>query len=124
MLRRKVEGLESDKESMKKQVKELTEKVTSAANKTNANSALAARRNTTTTKGNNLADEKIKVCRKKVNIQNICYKQVNNNVFKQVLEDEIDELRKKLIEKERDCERLHAELSLAQKKPKGLIKSK
>lgn len=60
-MRRKVEGLESDKDTMKKQVKELTEKVTSAANKTNANSALAARRNTTTTKGNNLADEKIKV---------------------------------------------------------------
>lgn len=43
----------------------------------------------------------------------------------QVLEDEIAELRKKLIEKERDCERLHAELSLTQKKPKAsLIKSK
>lgn len=60
VLRRKVESLESDKDSLQKQVKELNEKVTSAANKTNAN-AIAARRNTTTTKGNNLADEKIKV---------------------------------------------------------------
>ncbi|VVC90550.1 unnamed protein product [Leptidea sinapis] len=59
-------------------------------------------RRTTTNKSNNLAEEKVKV-----------------------LEDEIAELRKKLIEKERDCERLHAELSLTQKKPKGsLIKSK
>ncbi|XP_049826815.1 interaptin-like isoform X4 [Aethina tumida] len=41
-----------------------------------------------------------------------------------VLEDESNELRKKLIEKERDCERLHAELSLNQKRSKGMQKTK
>ncbi|XP_060537049.1 uncharacterized protein LOC132708624 isoform X2 [Cylas formicarius] len=41
-----------------------------------------------------------------------------------VLEDETNELRKKLIEKERDCERLHAELSLNSKRSKGVQKSK
>ncbi|CAH4031027.1 unnamed protein product [Pieris brassicae] len=99
VLRKKVEDLELNKESLKKQVKELTEKISNAATKTNANTGAALRR--TTNKGN-LAEEKVKV-----------------------LEDEIAELRKKLIEKERDCERLHAELSLAQKKPKAsLNKSK
>lgn len=52
-------------------------------------------------KGNTLQDKKVKV-----------------------LEDEANELRKKLIEKERDCERLHAELSLSQKRSKGIQKSK
>ncbi|XP_038208413.1 myosin-9 isoform X3 [Zerene cesonia] len=98
VLRKKVEDLEQDRESLKKQVKDLTEKVSNAATKPNANTALRR----ITNKGSNLAEEKVKV-----------------------LEDEIAELRKKLIEKERDCERLHAELSLAQKKPKAsLIKSK
>ncbi|XP_063928274.1 centrosomal protein of 290 kDa isoform X5 [Zophobas morio] len=41
-----------------------------------------------------------------------------------VLEDETNDLRKKLIEKERDCERLHAELSLNQKRTKSVQKSK
>ncbi|XP_050670744.1 myosin-3 isoform X2 [Leptidea sinapis] len=101
VLRKKVEDLEQDREALNKQVKELKEKISNAATKPNANSAAAMRR-TTTNKSNNLAEEKVKV-----------------------LEDEIAELRKKLIEKERDCERLHAELSLTQKKPKGsLIKSK
>ncbi|XP_047507031.1 golgin subfamily A member 4 isoform X1 [Pieris napi] len=95
VLRKKVEDLELNKESLKKQVKELTEKISNAATKTNANTGAALRR--TTNKGN-LAEEKVKV-----------------------LEDEIAELRNKLIEKERDCERLHAELSLAQKKPKALL---
>ncbi|XP_073957350.1 uncharacterized protein isoform X3 [Choristoneura fumiferana] len=100
VLRRKAEELEQDRDSLKKQVKELTDKVASAATKTNSNSSFGLRKNTT--KGNNLAEEKVKV-----------------------LEDEIAELRKKLIEKERDCERLHAELSLTQKKPKvSLMKSK
>ncbi|XP_045494055.1 early endosome antigen 1 isoform X2 [Colias croceus] len=98
VLRKKVEDLEQDKETLKKQVKDLTEKVSNAATKPNANTALRR----ITNKSGNLAEEKVKV-----------------------LEDEIDELRKKLIEKERDCERLHAELSLAHKKPKGsLMKSK
>ncbi|XP_053618205.1 golgin subfamily B member 1 isoform X3 [Plodia interpunctella] len=100
VLRRKVEDLELDRDSLKKQVKELTDKIANSTTKTNTNSSVTVRRNAA--KGNNLAEEKVKV-----------------------LEDEIAELRKKLIEKERDCERLHAELSLAQKKPKGsLIKSK
>ncbi|XP_063357521.1 myosin-11 isoform X4 [Cydia amplana] len=102
VLRRKVEELEQDRDSLKKQVKELTDKVTAAATKTtnNTNSSFGLRRNAP--KGNNLAEEKVKV-----------------------LEDEIAELRKKLIEKERDCERLHAELSIMQKKPKAsLMKSK
>lgn len=99
VLRRKAEELEQDRDSLKKQVKELTDKIANVTSKT-SNTTVTLRRNTT--KSNNLAEEKVKV-----------------------LEDEIAELRKKLIEKERDCERLHAELSLAQKKPKAsLIKSK
>ncbi|XP_062524628.1 myosin-2 heavy chain [Bombyx mori] len=99
VLRRKVEELEQDKEALKKQVKELTSKISSVT-KTSAGSNTTARRSLTTN-SNKLAEERVKV-----------------------LEDEIDEVRKKLIEKERDCERLHAELSLAQKKPKTLIKSR
>ncbi|XP_075971253.1 uncharacterized protein LOC142973434 isoform X4 [Anticarsia gemmatalis] len=98
VLRRKVEEMEQDRDSLKKQVKELTDKI---ASQPKTNSTVTLRR-TSNAKGNNLAAEKVKV-----------------------LEDEIADLRKKLIEKERDCERLHAELSLAQKKPKAsLIKSK
>ncbi|XP_026731687.1 myosin-2 heavy chain isoform X3 [Trichoplusia ni] len=98
VLRRKVEEVEQEKETLKKQVKELTDKI---ASQPKTNSTVTLRR-ATNAKSNNLAEEKVKV-----------------------LEDEIDEVRKKLIEKERDCERLHAELSLAQKKPKvSLIKSK
>ncbi|CAH2102686.1 unnamed protein product [Euphydryas editha] len=97
VLRKKVEDLEQDRDSLKKQVKELTEKI--AKTKPNTTSTVTLRR---TTPKSNLAEEKVKV-----------------------LEDEIADLRKKLIEKERDCERLHAELSLTQKKPKAsLIKSK
>ncbi|CAG4979227.1 unnamed protein product [Parnassius apollo] len=100
VLRRKVEELEQDRDSLKKQVKELTDKISNTNTKQNTTSSTGFRRNTGKT--NNLAEEKVKV-----------------------LEDEIAELRKKLIEKERDCERLHAELSQAQKKPKAsLIKSK
>ncbi|CAH2050250.1 unnamed protein product, partial [Iphiclides podalirius] len=100
VLRRKVEDLEQDRDTLKKQVRELTEKLSSQSNKQNTNSSTGLRRSTG--KANNLAEEKVKV-----------------------LEDEIAELRKKLIEKERDCERLHAELTLAQKKPKAsLMKSK
>ncbi|XP_041975253.1 nucleoprotein TPR isoform X5 [Aricia agestis] len=100
VLRKKVEDLEQDRDSLRKQVKELTDKISNATTKTTSAPTATFRRNVTKT--NNLAEEKVKV-----------------------LEDEIAELRKKLIEKERDCERLHAELSLAQKKPKAsLIKSK
>lgn len=50
---------------------------------------------------------------------------IDDKKFK-VLESELTMLRKKLIEKERDCERLHSELTLTQKqRAKGsLIKSK
>ncbi|XP_046966451.1 centromere-associated protein E [Vanessa cardui] len=97
VLRKKVEDLEQDRESLKKQVKELTDKISKT--KPNTISSVTLRR---PTPKSNLAEEKVKV-----------------------LEDEIAELRKKLIGKERDCERLHAELSLTQKKPKAsLIKSK
>ncbi|XP_013134601.1 PREDICTED: myosin-7, partial [Papilio polytes] len=100
VLRRKVEDLEQDRDTLKKQVKELTDKISNISSKQNTVTTTGFRR--TAGKTNNLAEEKVKV-----------------------LEDEIAELRKKLIEKDRDCERLHAELSLAQKKPKAsLIKSK
>ncbi|XP_047019429.1 myosin-1 isoform X2 [Helicoverpa zea] len=97
VLRRKVEETEQEKDSLKKQVKELTDKI---ASQSKTNSTVTLRR-TTNSKANNLAEEKVKV-----------------------LEDEIAELRKKLIEKERDCERLHAELSLSKKPKASLIKSK
>ncbi|XP_030748386.1 uncharacterized protein PFB0765w isoform X3 [Sitophilus oryzae] len=48
---------------------------------------------------------------------------IDNQKIK-VLEDETNDLRKKLIEKERDCERLHAELALNQKRSKSIQKSK
>lgn len=89
--------MEQEKDSLKKQVKELTDKI---ANQPKNNSTVTLRR-ATNAKSNNLAEEKVKV-----------------------LEDEIAELRKKLIEKERDCERLHAELSLSKKPKASLIKSK
>ncbi|KAH9641296.1 hypothetical protein HF086_005777 [Spodoptera exigua] len=97
VLRKKVEEMEQEKDSLKKQVKELTDKI---ASQPKNNSTVTLRR-ATNTKSNNLAEEKVKV-----------------------LEDEIAELRKKLIEKERDCERLHAELSLSKKPKASLIKSK
>ncbi|XP_050554914.1 uveal autoantigen with coiled-coil domains and ankyrin repeats isoform X6 [Spodoptera frugiperda] len=97
VLRKKVEEMEQEKDSLKKQVKELTDKI---ANQPKNNSTVTLRR-ATNAKSNNLAEEKVKV-----------------------LEDEIAELRKKLIEKERDCERLHAELSLSKKPKASLIKSK
>lgn len=36
----------------------------------------------------------------------------------------MNQLRKKLLEKERECERLNTEIALSQKKPKILQKSK
>ncbi|XP_076261708.1 uncharacterized protein LOC143197279 isoform X2 [Rhynchophorus ferrugineus] len=48
---------------------------------------------------------------------------IDNQKIK-VLEDETNDLRKKLIEKERDCERLHAELAVNQKRSKSIQKSK
>lgn len=62
VLRRKVEELEHGKDLLKKQVKELTDKVSNATVKTSKNSTVSLRRNVTNT-NNNLADEKIKVCK-------------------------------------------------------------
>ncbi|XP_077295291.1 uncharacterized protein LOC143917604 isoform X2 [Arctopsyche grandis] len=99
ILRRKVEELDQQGESLKTQVKDLTEKLASA----NIKSPITlGKKLLSTTKGTGLSEEKIKI-----------------------LEDDIAEVRKKLIEKERDVERLHAELSITQKRSKGsLIKSK
>lgn len=59
MLRRKAEELEQDRESLKRQVKELTEKIATTPIKTNTTS-IGFRKNTTA-KSNNLAEEKVKV---------------------------------------------------------------
>lgn len=58
-MRRKAEELEQDRDTLKKQVKELTDKVASATTKANSNSSFGLRRNAP--KGNNLAEEKVKV---------------------------------------------------------------
>lgn len=60
VLRRKVEELEQDRETLKRQVKELTDKVATITPKTNTTSIMGLRRNSTT-KSNNLAEEKVKV---------------------------------------------------------------
>lgn len=54
-----MEDLELDKDSLKKQVKELTEKISSVATKPNVHSTVTLRKNTT--KNSNLAEEKVKV---------------------------------------------------------------
>ncbi|CAH1255950.1 unnamed protein product [Diabrotica balteata] len=95
VLRHKVEELEGDNHRLKAKIKELQEKAPSKI----------------TTKRTLLTSEKVK----------------ENSLLNQklkVLEDETNDIRKKLIEKERDCERLHAELSLTQKRSKGMQKSK
>lgn len=50
--------MEQEKDSLKKQVKELTDKI---ASQSKTNSTVTLRR-TTNTKTNNLAEEKVKVC--------------------------------------------------------------
>lgn len=57
MLRRKVEEMEQEKDALKKQNKELTDKI---ANQSKTNTTVTLRR-TTNAKSNNLADEKVKV---------------------------------------------------------------
>lgn len=57
-MRRKVEETEQEKDSLKKQVKELTDKI---ASQSKTNSTVTLRR-TTNSKANNLAEEKVKVC--------------------------------------------------------------
>lgn len=58
VLRKKVEDLEQDRESLKKQVKELTDKIANTKTKPNTTSTVTLRR---ATPKNNLAEEKVKV---------------------------------------------------------------
>ncbi|XP_049855867.1 myosin-2 heavy chain isoform X5 [Schistocerca gregaria] len=96
VLRRKVEELEKEGETLKKKVKDLQDKLSA---KTTRKSAAAITTPEPAKGSDVLYEQKIKV-----------------------LEDELSELRKKLIEKERDCERLHAELTVTQKRfSKGAI---
>lgn len=95
VLRHKVEELEGENHKLKSKIKELQEQVST---KTSTKRTLL---NSEKVKENSLLNQKLKV-----------------------LEDETNDIRKKLIEKERDCERLHAELSLTQKRSKGMQKSK
>ncbi|PSN34391.1 hypothetical protein C0J52_15173 [Blattella germanica] len=90
VLRRKVEELEGEGENLKKKVKELQDKLLEKTTRKNTVASLSA---PDLSKGNSLHEQKIKI-----------------------IEDEVSELRKKLIEKDRDCERLHAELAIAQKR--------
>lgn len=74
------------------------------------------------TKNKDLQDKLIaKATMKKTAITGENVSTLQNQKLK-IVEDETNELRKKLIEKERDCERLHAELSLNQKRNKTIPK--
>ncbi|XP_073972837.1 uncharacterized protein isoform X3 [Rhodnius prolixus] len=97
VLRRKVKELEGEGERLKKKVKELQDTLNSKSPALSKKALL----NTEPSKSNAVYEQKMKV-----------------------LEEEMSELRLKLIEKGRECERLHAEISLATKKPKTLQKSK
>ncbi|XP_039280086.1 myosin-2 heavy chain [Nilaparvata lugens] len=101
VLRRKVEELEGEGTSLRNKVKDLQEKLA-------AKTSLASRRQLSTSDPKKGEKGESAVYEKKIKI----------------LEEEMNELRKKLLEKERDCERLHTEITLAQKKPKTLVKSK
>ncbi|CAH1400836.1 unnamed protein product [Nezara viridula] len=98
VLRRKVEELENERDHLNKKVKELQEKVSYKASEMSKRALI---QRAEPKKSNGVYEQKIKV-----------------------LEDEMSELRKKLIEKERECERLHAELTIAPKKVKTMQKSK
>ncbi|XP_021938796.1 golgin subfamily B member 1 isoform X3 [Zootermopsis nevadensis] len=96
VLRRKVEELESEGENMKHKLKELQNKLTE---KTARKNLVASLGSSEPVAGSALHEQKLKV-----------------------LEAEVSEVRMKLIEKERDCERLHAELTVTQKRfSKGSI---
>ncbi|XP_066906904.1 putative leucine-rich repeat-containing protein DDB_G0290503 isoform X2 [Halyomorpha halys] len=98
VLRKKVEELENERDHLNKKVKELQEKVSNKASEMNKRALI---QQAEPKKSNGVYEKKIKV-----------------------LEEEMSELRKKLIEKERECERLHAELTIAPKKVKTMQKSK
>lgn len=97
MLRRKVEELESEMEVKKQKLKEVEEKLSQV--KTPKKPGLLSRAAESATTP--LDKQKIKV-----------------------IEEECGELRKKLIEKERENERLQNEVTLSQKKKGTLVKSK
>nr|CAD7599136.1 unnamed protein product [Timema genevievae] len=90
VLRKKVEELETENETMKRKVKDIQEKLNT---KTARKTTIAQTKSNDSKSGSGLNGQKIKV-----------------------LEDDVSELRKKLIEKERDCERLHSELTITQKR--------
>lgn len=98
MLRRKVEDLEKENENNKRQIQELLDKQP---------------------KKDTLVSSKVKFLNNKTEA---------NDPLKEkkmkVMEDEINELRKKVIEKDRDVERLQAELSLKGKSKVATLKSK
>lgn len=99
VLRRKVEELERESESNKRQVQDLQEKLSTKA------------KESPTLKKSSLLKSSIKdpLSDKKM----------------QVMEDEINELRKKVIEKDREFERVQAEQTLTKGKSKfGSIKPK
>ncbi|KFB39173.1 hypothetical protein ZHAS_00006510 [Anopheles sinensis] len=101
VLRRKVEELEHDNKHSREQIKELQENL---ATKTKE---LARRMPSTSVAGRTGAKDPLE--EKKIT----------------VMEDEISELRKKLIEKDREFERVQAEMALAKSKGgKSLSKSK
>lgn len=92
VLRRKVEELEKDNETNKRQVQELQEKLlVTSKEKTLLRKTVAK----SSTAKDPLSDKKIAV-----------------------MEDEINELRKKIIEKDREFERVQAEQSLTKGKSK------
>lgn len=99
VLRRKVEELEKENDTTKHQIKELQEKL------------IVKTKEVTTAK-------KLAISPKSTSKDPLNEKKIL------VMEDEINELRKKLIEKDRDLERTQAEMSLQKTKPKSLVKTK
>jgi len=97
-LRRKVEELERESETGKRHIQELQEKLA-----TKVKELPAIRKSLISKSKDPLIDKKV-----------------------QVMEDEINELRKKVIEKDRDYERVQAELSMTKGKSKssGILKGK
>lgn len=100
VLRRRLEELEKEATSSKQQIKQLEEKLDTKTKELASKPKTVRPRSTDSALKDPLNDKKI-----------------------QVMEDEINELRKKVIEKDRDLERLENELTLS-KKPKTLSKSK
>lgn len=98
VLRRKVEELEKESESSKRQVQNLQEKLSQVKESPTLKKSMLGK----SSAKDPLSDKKM-----------------------QVMEDEINELRKKIIEKDRDFERIQAEQTLTKGKSKiGGLKSK